>query len=119
MAAAAAAPLLQATSISRRFGAIQALADVEIARLLARDARILILDEPTAALADVEIERVKHVVRSLATKGRAVVYVTHRLGEVFEIADRVTVLRNGVGQPPVPVAELSMGDLVARILGRP
>jgi ribose transport system ATP-binding protein len=92
---------------------------VEIARLLARDARILILDEPTAALADVEIERVKQVVRSLSTQGRAVVYVTHRLGEVFEIADRVTVLRNGVSQPPAEVANLTMDALIERILGRP
>jgi ribose transport system ATP-binding protein len=92
---------------------------VEIARLLARDARILILDEPTAALADVEIERVKRVVRSLASGDRAVVYVTHRLGEVFEIADRVTVLRNGAGQPPAAVAGLTMEALIERILGRP
>jgi ribose transport system ATP-binding protein len=92
---------------------------VEIARLLARDARILILDEPTAALSDVEIERVKQVVRSLAGEGRAVIYVTHRLGEVFELADRVTVFRNGKSQPSVAVSRLSMDQLIERILGRP
>jgi ribose transport system ATP-binding protein len=92
---------------------------VEIARLVARDARILILDEPTAALSDVEIARVKQVVRSLAGKEHAVVYVTHRLGEVFEIADRVTVLRNGLGQPPARVSDLTMEALIERILGRP
>jgi ribose transport system ATP-binding protein len=92
---------------------------VEVARLLAHDARILIFDEPTAALSDVEIERVKAVVRSLVGRGRAVVYVTHRLGEVFEIADRVTVLRNGESQPPLPTAELTMETLVERMLGRP
>jgi ribose transport system ATP-binding protein len=92
---------------------------VEIARLVARRAQILILDEPTAALADVEIERVERVVRSLAAEGRAVVYVTHRLGEVFEIADRVTVLRNGESQEPVPIGALTLGELVTRILGRP
>jgi ABC-type sugar transport system ATPase subunit len=92
---------------------------VEIARLLARNARILILDEPTAALSDVEIERVKQVVRSLATQGHAVVYVTHRLAEVFEIADRVIVFRNGESQPPVRVTELTMDSLIERILGRP
>jgi ribose transport system ATP-binding protein len=92
---------------------------VEIARLIARDARILILDEPTAALSDVEIERVKQVVRALATHGHAVVYVTHRLGEVFEIADRVTVFRNGMSHPPAPVSELTMDALIERILGRP
>jgi ribose transport system ATP-binding protein len=92
---------------------------VEIARLLARDARILILDEPTAALSDVEIERVKHVVRALAGHGHAVIYVTHRLAEVFEVADRVTVFRNGRSQPSVAVASLSMDQLIERILGRP
>jgi len=92
---------------------------VEIARLIARDARILILDEPTAALSDVEIARVKGVVRSLVGPRRAVIYVTHRLSEVFEIADRVTVLRNGAGQPPERVAELDMDGLIERILGRP
>jgi ribose transport system ATP-binding protein len=92
---------------------------VEIARLLARDARILILDEPTAALSDVEIERVKQVVRALAGQGHAVIYVTHRLGEVFEIADRVTVFRNGRSQPSVAVGSLSMDQLIERILGRP
>ncbi len=74
---------------------------VEIARLLARDARILILDEPTAALSDVEIARVNRVVRSLADAGKGVIYVTHRLGEVFDIGDRATVFRNGKsGEPP-------------------
>jgi len=92
---------------------------VEIARLLARQARILILDEPTAALADVEIERVTQLVRALADEGRSVIYVTHRLDEVFQIADRVTVLRNGESQPPVAVRELTLDTLVARILGRP
>jgi ribose transport system ATP-binding protein len=91
---------------------------VEIARLLSRDAQILILDEPTAALSDVEIERVKTVVRRLAAEGRSVVYVTHRLGEVFEICDRVTVFRNGWSFDPVPVQGLDLDSLIERILGR-
>jgi ABC-type sugar transport system ATPase subunit len=91
---------------------------VEVARLLARDARILILDEPTAALSDAEIHRVKEVVRRLAGEGRSVIYITHRLGEVFELADRVTVFRNGRSQPPAVVAGLSSRVLVERMLGR-
>lgn len=90
----------------------------EIARLLARDAQVLILDEPTAALSDVEITRIKRVVRSLADEGRAVIYVTHRLGEVFEIGDRVTVLRNGSGVPPIEVEALTIDSLVEQMLGR-
>jgi len=92
---------------------------VEVARLLARDARILILDEPTAALSDTEIARVKHVVRSLVAESRSVIYITHRLGEVFELADRVTVFRNGRSQEAVPVRELTSDQLVERMLGRP
>ncbi|MDO8212595.1 sugar ABC transporter ATP-binding protein [Conexibacter sp. CPCC 206217] len=91
---------------------------VEIARVLARDARILIFDEPTAALSDVEIAGVLALVRRLVTRGRGVIYVTHRLGEVFEIADRATVIRDGVTQPPVTVAETDVDGLIERMLGR-
>ncbi|MGH2636041.1 MAG: sugar ABC transporter ATP-binding protein [Actinomycetota bacterium] len=92
---------------------------VEIARLIARDARVLILDEPTAALSDREIERVIEVVRAVRSEGRSVIYVTHRLGEVFELADRVTVFRDGKSQAPVAVSELTLNGLVERMLGVP
>jgi ABC-type sugar transport system ATPase subunit len=91
---------------------------VEVARLLSRNARILILDEPTAALSDSEIERVKSVVRKLAAEGRSIIYVTHRLGEVFEIADRVTIFRNGRSFPPVDVKSLDIDELIEHLLGR-
>lgn len=91
---------------------------VEIARLLSRNAQILILDEPTAALSDVEIEKVKAVVRKLASEGRSIIYVTHRLGEVFEIADRVTIFRNGCSFEPVQVKSLDINDLIEHMLGR-
>ncbi|GHF17209.1 putative ribose/galactose/methyl galactoside import ATP-binding protein 1 [Amycolatopsis deserti] len=91
---------------------------VEVARMIARDARILILDEPTAALSDTEIERVKAVVRSVAAEGRSVIYVTHRLGEIFELANRVTVFRNGESSPPLETAELDVDGLITKMLGR-
>jgi ribose transport system ATP-binding protein len=91
---------------------------VEVARLVARDARVLIFDEPTAALADSEIERVKAVVRDLSSDGRGIIYVTHRLDEVFELSDRVTVLRNGRSQPPVETSTLETAALIERMLGR-
>jgi ribose transport system ATP-binding protein len=91
---------------------------VEIARLLSRDARILILDEPTAALSDVEIAKVMSVVRKLAREGRSIIYVTHRLGEVFEIADRVTIFRNGASFDPVEVKQLDIDELIEHLLGR-
>jgi ribose transport system ATP-binding protein len=90
---------------------------IEIARLIARDARILILDEPTAALSDREIARVMEVVRGVRAEGRSVVYVTHRLGEVFELADRVTVFRDGRSQEAVHVRDLDLDGLVERMLG--
>jgi ribose transport system ATP-binding protein len=91
---------------------------IEISRLIARDARILIFDEPTAALSDVEIERVMEVVRRLTAAGHGVVYVTHRLREVFELADRATVMRAGRSQAPLDVRRTTMDELVERMLGR-
>jgi ribose transport system ATP-binding protein len=91
---------------------------LEIARLLVRDARMLIFDEPTAALADREIERVMEVIRRLASEGRSIVYVTHRLPEVFRLADRVTVFRNGRSLPPAPIADLDVDAVVNMMLGR-
>ncbi len=91
---------------------------VEIARLMGRNAEIFILDEPTAALSDVEIVRVMQVVKRLTAMGRSVIYVTHRLGEVFQIADRATIFRNGRSLDPVPVSELTIDTLVERLLGR-
>ncbi len=63
--------------------------------MLTRNARIFILDEPTATLSDVEIERIFAALRSLRAEGKSIIYITHRLGEVFEICDTVSVLRNG------------------------
>lgn len=91
---------------------------VEIARLLVRDARLLILDEPTATLSDVEIERIMLALRALRAKGNSVLYVTHRLGEVFEICDSVTVLRNGKDVATRPILGLERRELIKLMLGR-
>lgn len=91
---------------------------LEIARVLAKDAKIIIFDEPTAALSDAEIVRVLDAVKRLAAEGRSVVYVTHRLREVFEIADRVTIFRNGRSEPPLPVSELDVDKVVTLMIGR-
>jgi ABC-type sugar transport system ATPase subunit len=91
---------------------------VEIARLFARNARLLILDEPTATLTDAEIERILGVLKSLRSQGRSVIYVTHRLGEVFALCDRVTVLRNGEHISTDPVAAITRTELIERMLGR-
>jgi ribose transport system ATP-binding protein len=92
---------------------------VELARALARDAQILILDEPTAALSDVEIRRVLDVVKSLRERGTAIVYISHRLDEVMELVDRVTVVRDGRTQPAMDRAEMTLEALICEMLGRP
>lgn len=91
---------------------------VEIARLIARDARLLILDEPTASLSDVEIERIFGALRSVRASGRAALYVTHRLGEIFELCDSVTVLRNGEHVATRPVSDVTRAGLIEFMLGR-
>ncbi len=69
---------------------------VEIARALLMDARLLIMDEPTSALSQIEADILMEVVRDLAAQGVAILYISHRMDEVFEISDRVTVLRDGL-----------------------
>jgi ribose transport system ATP-binding protein/rhamnose transport system ATP-binding protein len=91
---------------------------VEIARLLARNARLLILDEPTATLSDADIERILGVLKGLRAQGRSVIYVTHRLGEVFDLCDSVTVLRNGQHVATQQVSEVTREGLVELMLGR-
>src|SRR3974390_3031478 len=91
---------------------------VEIARMLSRDARVLFLDEPTATLSDVEIERIFDALRVLKAQGKAIVYITHRLGEVFEICDRVSVLRNGELVGTRPTADIDRDHLMEMMLGR-
>jgi hypothetical protein len=67
------------------------------------DARVLILDEPTATLSDADIERILGILKSLRAQDRSILYITHRLGEVFELCDSVTVLRNGQHVATEPV----------------
>jgi len=92
---------------------------VAIARALAVEADILVLDEPTASLPADEVERLFAAIRPLKERGVGMIYVSHRLDEIFRIADRVAVLRDGklVGQKPV--AETSPSKLIEMIVGRP
>ena len=90
---------------------------VEIARLLVRDARLLILDEPTATLSKPEIERVFRATRDLVAQGRSVIFVSHRLDEVFELCDRVTVLRDGQRVATHEIHEIDRRALIAQMLG--
>ncbi len=92
---------------------------VEIARLLTRDARVLILDEPTATLTDVEIERIFAALVAVKREGRSVLYITHRLAEVYAICDQVSVLRNGELVATTSPKGLDRAALIELMLGRP
>ena len=92
---------------------------VEIARALIRDARVVLMDEPTAALSQQESDRLFAIVRDLCARGVGVVYITHRLEEVFENADRVTVMRDGERVHTGPSHELDKHGLVQLMVGRP
>ena len=91
---------------------------VEILRALSHDARILIMDEPTAALTESDVERLFDIVRKLKSRGVGIVYISHRLDELFEIADRVTVLRDGAYVGSRAMAETNAAELVQMMVGR-
>jgi ribose transport system ATP-binding protein len=91
---------------------------LELAKAFAVAPRLLILDEPTAPLSQDSVELLFTAVRELAARGTAVVYITHRLGEVREIADRVTVLRDGANRGTSAVRDISNEALLALIVGR-
>ncbi len=92
---------------------------VEIAKALSQDARILVMDEPTAALADHEVEQLFRVVRELRRAGVGVVYISHRLEELAKIADRATVLRDGELVGTVDVEQSSRRELIGMMVGQP
>ena len=91
---------------------------VEIAKALSVDARVLIMDEPTSSLTTSEVERLFEVVRSLKTRGVSVVYISHRLGEVCTLADRVVVLRDGRNAGVLVGDEIGHGAMVKLMVGR-
>jgi inositol transport system ATP-binding protein len=91
---------------------------VEIARALSSEARLIIMDEPTSALSEAEVERLFAIVRELREQGLGIIFVTHRLDEVMRICDRATVLRDGRRVGTRAVAELSVDDLIRMMVGR-
>jgi D-xylose transport system ATP-binding protein len=91
---------------------------VEIARAVARQPRVLVLDEPTAALAGREVGILLQLVRRLRDRGVACAFVSHKLDEVFAIADRITVLRDGTAQGTLDAAATDAGEVIRRMVGR-
>lgn len=91
---------------------------VEIAKALSQDARVLIMDEPTAALSENEIEMLFEVIRDLKKHGVAIIYISHRLQELEQIGDRVTILRDGQTISTHNIDEITLDEIVRRMVGR-
>lgn len=91
---------------------------VEIAKALSRNVRLIVMDEPTAALTPAEVDRLLDIVRELRSRGIGVVYVSHRLDEIFRIADRVTVMRDGAYVGTEPIGTLSRSRMIEMMVGR-
>jgi inositol transport system ATP-binding protein len=91
---------------------------VEIAKALAHQAEVIIMDEPTSAISAPEVEALVAIIRELQHRGVAVVYVSHRMDEVFRLADTVTVLRDGRHVTTLPIGALDRDKLIALMVGR-
>jgi ribose transport system ATP-binding protein len=91
---------------------------VEIAKALAFEARIIVMDEPSAALTSHEVERLFTIVRDLKSHGIGVVYISHRLDEIFSVADRVSVLRDGANVGERAIGQLTRKEMIEMMVGR-
>ncbi len=91
---------------------------VEIVKAISTQARIIVMDEPTAALTPHEVTLLFQIIKSLRSRGVAIIYISHRLDEIFQVAQRVTVLRDGRKVDTCPVATVTHRDLVRMMVGR-
>ncbi|MFR9075151.1 MAG: hypothetical protein ACLVJC_01210 [Dorea formicigenerans] len=91
---------------------------IEIAKALMVDAKVIIMDEPTAALTQSETEVLFKVVKSLREKGVSIVYISHRMEEIFELCDRITILRDGSYIATKEIKDTDMNDVVKMMIGR-
>ncbi|HMS39168.1 MAG TPA: xylose ABC transporter ATP-binding protein [Pyrinomonadaceae bacterium] len=91
---------------------------VEIAKALSQDAKILVLDEPTAALTESEVETLFTILRKLKSRGVGMIYISHKLNEVFEMADKITVLRDGKTVETADAKDLTKNKVIALMVGR-
>jgi rhamnose transport system ATP-binding protein len=91
---------------------------VEIAKALSKDARVVVMDEPTAALSPEEVKRLFEVVANLRKRGVAILFISHRLEEVFEMCQRVTIMRDGAFVRTDPIENLTIDEVVRSMVGR-
>lgn len=104
------------TMVSKLSVSMQQL--VEIAKAISFDAKVLILDEPTSALSEKEIDRLFTVIRELTTKGVAIVFISHKIDEVFTIADQISVLRDGRMVGTLKTEEATRDEIIRMMVGR-
>ncbi|RPA56956.1 sugar ABC transporter ATP-binding protein [Aerococcus agrisoli] len=91
---------------------------VEIAKSLLSNAEVIIMDEPTAALTDHEIDNLFHIIDNLTGRGVAIIYISHRMEEIFKISDRITVMRDGVSVGTLKTSETNNDEIVRMMVGR-
>ena len=91
---------------------------VEIAKAVSYDSKIIIMDEPTSAISDKEVEVLFKIIRELKAKGTAIIYISHKMDEIFQISDYITVLRDGQYVDTKPASELDSDTLVKMMVGR-
>ena len=91
---------------------------VEIAKAISYDSRLIVMDEPTSAISEREVSHLHHMIKSLKESGVAVIYITHKMDEVFKISDKVTVFRDGKHVATIPAADLDRQKLITLMVGR-
>jgi inositol transport system ATP-binding protein len=91
---------------------------VEIAKAISNDAKVIIMDEPTSAISDKEVATLFRIIRELKAKGVGIIYISHKMDEIFEISDTITVLRDGKYITTQPASELDKNSLIALMIGR-
>jgi len=91
---------------------------VEIAKALSQNPELLILDEPTASITETETEVLFRIIRKLKAKGVSIIYISHRMAEIFAIADRVSVLKDGKYQGTHPIKDITVNDIIRLMVGR-
>lgn len=91
---------------------------IEIAKALMMDAKVIIMDEPTSALTDREIEKLFKIMKELTANGVSIVYISHRMEEIFEICDRITVMRDGISVATLPIKDTNFEEVVKHMVGR-
>ncbi|ADD43356.1 sugar ABC transporter ATP-binding protein [Stackebrandtia nassauensis] len=92
---------------------------IEIAKAISLDARLLIMDEPTAALSGIEVDRLFTIARALRDEGRGLVFISHRFNEIFDLCDRITVMRDGSYVATHDAADVTAAEVVNLMVGRP